>query len=537
VPLAGALAAIVTVVAEGRLGPRTPDTANPTSWLTILASRVPGASARAGWAALEAVAALALCACWLLLVARARAGAVSARRTGLVACAWSLPYLVGPPLFSRDVYAYVAQGRLAGAGLDPSTHGVSALRGPGARTLLASIDPRWRETRAPYGGTAVALEKTVAHLPGIVAPVLALRVIAALAVTVTVLAALELARRLDPTGREPAPAAVVALLAANPVTMIFAVGGAHLDAIAAALLLVAVLLGATAPGAADAPARGRRAGAVCLATLAATIKITTVLGLLWLIVAAAWATVPPSATGGSAHSPGRFGREARPDRRRRWRGLAADLAVAALSALASMAAAGFPPTWLHALATSTASGTGIAPASVLATAIGIGGLIVGAHGVADAVTPACRVLALAAGAAAVVTLLARYRRGRCDGAAVLGYGSFAIALGGPVLYPWYLAAGLPFLAVSSSRRALRLVAVTSVVLVLTSLSSLTPTWRWLGRHPLLDAAAGAALVAAAALLALLALRADRPEPPERPERPEPPAPAEPGPAPQAAGSR
>jgi hypothetical protein len=232
-----------------------------------------------------------------------------------------------------------------------------------------------------------------------------------------------------------------------------------------------------------------------LATLAATIKITAILGPLWLIVAHWW-------------DP-----DGRP--RRRAFGAALDVGVAGLTAAASALAAGFPPTWVHTLTTSTASAVGIAPASVLATAIGIGGLIAGAHGVAGDVTPVCRALALAAGGAIVVTLLARARRGRAGAAAVLGYGGFAIALGGPVLYPWYLATGLPFLAARPGDRATRLVGISSVVLFGTSLSSLVPTWRLLGRHPIVDCGLAVTVLAAAAGAAVAARRTARRPGPDR----------------------
>ena len=46
----------------------------------------------------------------------------------LVAVVWALPFLVGPPLGSRDVYAYGAQGRLAAEGIDVFSEGPEFLR-------------------------------------------------------------------------------------------------------------------------------------------------------------------------------------------------------------------------------------------------------------------------------------------------------------------------------------------------------------------------------------------------------------------------
>ena len=45
----------------------------------------------------------------------------------LVLVAWAVPILLAPPLFSRDVYSYAAQGQMVSRGLNPYLHGPSVL--------------------------------------------------------------------------------------------------------------------------------------------------------------------------------------------------------------------------------------------------------------------------------------------------------------------------------------------------------------------------------------------------------------------------
>ena len=63
-----------------------------------------------------------------------------------IAVAWALPVLVMPPLFSRDVYSYVAQGEMITRGFNPYVHGPNVL---GSGPILRLVDPLWRHSRGP----------------------------------------------------------------------------------------------------------------------------------------------------------------------------------------------------------------------------------------------------------------------------------------------------------------------------------------------------------------------------------------------------
>ncbi|WP_258165210.1 polyprenol phosphomannose-dependent alpha 1,6 mannosyltransferase MptB [Candidatus Protofrankia datiscae] len=168
-------------------------------------------------------------------------------RVVVTSIGWNLPFALGPPLFSRDVYAYASQGELARHGLDPATHGVSALRalGPQMEPFVTAVDPRWRDTHAPYGSTAVLVEKAAATVGDALAGTgpLGAVIVLRLAAVLSVVALVALTPRLLPgRGNPRRTALVLALLAANPVTAIHLTGGAHLDALAATLTVTALLL-------------------------------------------------------------------------------------------------------------------------------------------------------------------------------------------------------------------------------------------------------------------------------------------------------
>ena len=63
---------------------------------------------------------------------------------------WVLPLLLAPPMYSRDVYSYLAQSEIARNGLDP--YRVGPATGLGLdHVFTLSVPNMWRETPAPYG--------------------------------------------------------------------------------------------------------------------------------------------------------------------------------------------------------------------------------------------------------------------------------------------------------------------------------------------------------------------------------------------------
>ncbi|MFF5090235.1 polyprenol phosphomannose-dependent alpha 1,6 mannosyltransferase MptB [Streptomyces niveus] len=343
---------------------------------------------------------------------------------------WAAPLVVAPPLFSRDVYSYLAQGAMVDAQIDVYTHGPDQLGGP----LAAQVAPIWRDTPTPYGPLFLSFASLIARATQaqLSAGLLGMRLVALLGVGLMVLSLVLLARR-GGTG----PGAALWLGALNPLLLLHLVAGAHNDAVMLGLLGMALVA-----------AKGRFPvlGAV-LMTFAALVKAPAALGLL--AVAAFWA-------GGLT---GRY----------RWvraAGATGGVALATTAVVTAVTGTGYG--WIGALNTPVSqhnwaltSLLGRLTTSVL-------------HGAGSDLAPfaldAWRLAGLAATAVAV--LVVWLRRPRHSPLYALGLSLIAVAVLGPAIRPWYVLWGLfPLAAAAPAGPAWRVVAVASGVLALAQLPS------------------------------------------------------------------
>ncbi|MFS4505562.1 polyprenol phosphomannose-dependent alpha 1,6 mannosyltransferase MptB [Clavibacter sp. Sh2141] len=182
------------------------------------------------------VGGLMLTAAWLLLGALLpRLGASGLRATLRLAALWTAPLLVSAPLFSRDVYSYIAQGRVLGAGLSPYEHGPAVL----SDWRSTGVDPLWAHNPAPYGPLYLAIERGIGGIDtalGLEAAVLAARAVAVVGVVLMVACGLRIARR-----RRIDPVRTVWFLAASPLVIFNFVVAAHNDALMMGLLVAGLL--------------------------------------------------------------------------------------------------------------------------------------------------------------------------------------------------------------------------------------------------------------------------------------------------------
>src|ERR1700710_2227482 len=109
---------------------------------------------------------------------------------------WVLPLLIAPPMFSKDVYSYLAQSRICWLGLDPYRVGPATGLGLG-HVFTLSVPSLWRETPAPYGPLFLWIGRGISSVTGenIVAAVLCHRLVVLLGVGLIVWATPRLARR------------------------------------------------------------------------------------------------------------------------------------------------------------------------------------------------------------------------------------------------------------------------------------------------------------------------------------------------------
>ena len=204
---------------------------------------------------------------WVLLGLLVRQGRVDPRRVVLTGLAWSGPLLVTPPAFSGDVWSYVADGMVAARGFSPYDATPAWLSGP----IVDAVSAKWRHTPSPYGPVPLLWGDLTARLTSSVwLDLLSFRVLALVGFGLLALALTRIARL---TGRDPAVG--LWLVLASPFTLVHGIAGAHVDLVMAGLSTLAVL----------AALRGRRAPAILLLGLAASVKAPALLAVVPVAIA------------------------------------------------------------------------------------------------------------------------------------------------------------------------------------------------------------------------------------------------------------
>ncbi len=196
------------------------------------------------------------------------------RQAYVTLAVWTAPLMAAPPLFSRDVYSYLAQGLMVDRGLDVYHQGPAVLGG-----LVADQVPAiWQYTPSPYGPVFLVVAEGVGGLvhTHLLAGVAAMRLVA-LAGLALLAWSLPVAARA--TGIDPASALWLAAL--NPLVLIHLIGGAHNDALMVGLLAAGLA----------AALRDRPITASVLVAAAALVKAPAALGLA--AVALIWAASLP----------------------------------------------------------------------------------------------------------------------------------------------------------------------------------------------------------------------------------------------------
>lgn len=194
--------------------------------------------------------------------------------------AWSIPLLFTVPLFSRDVYSYIGQGRVMQSGLNPYEYGVSTIE----NFFQLGADQLWAESPPPYGPVFLWLEQLVVTITDASpdASVLLFRAMCVISVVACMWVIPRLARL---HGVNPARA--LWLSVANPLFLTNFIAAVHNDAIMVALALFGVYAAAVQRN-----WRGGLIGAT-LVTLSIGIKPITLvflpfIGLLWAGRHASW---------------------------------------------------------------------------------------------------------------------------------------------------------------------------------------------------------------------------------------------------------
>ena len=366
---------------------------------------------------------------WLLIGADLlHVGAWPIRQLRWVLVMWAAPLVLAPPLFSRDVYSYYAQGRLFEAGLDPTTVGVGSL--PGWFDIGA--DPMWTESPTPYGPAFLWIERTVAsiahpnaYLAGILLRGSSLVGLALLAVFLPKLA--------QAYGVDGAMALWVGVL--NPLVIMHFVSGAHNDALMVGLIVFALWLGT----------RNQCLIAAALVGLAGTVKpigliALPFIGLQMAGVGASWGRKIKSwlFTGAAA--------------------------VAVIVAMYLLVGAGYG---VLSAAFGTPGGvlTWLSPTTAIGQVVGAFTTLLGITSDAYGVIGIIRNLGTLLSLGVIVWLLVTSDRRTPLRGLALAFG--AVVLLGAVVNPWYVLWALPLFAASGlNLRERRIMIIVTIVLII-----------------------------------------------------------------------
>ena len=432
----GLLATATLVYAGGRAATPVGVVLEPSFGGLLNPSRVGGTAS----AAAVLVSLAVLVACWWRVLRLAQGGQVSLRAVGWTGAVWVLPLVVGPPLLSLDAYAYLAQGHMLSAGLDPYSGGPVLL---GDDDAVVRMDPTWRASPVPYGPLTLLLLRAVALSHGdLTTGVLLLRLLALLGV----LAAVSAAVRLTAERRRPY---ALALCALNPITLVHLIGGVHVDAVLAGVVGLSLL----------ALRRNRPWLAWTLAACAVAVKVTAA-PLLVFVLVALWR-----------------------QRRSTPRLLLGATAALLLPYVAALPVVHRPWGFLPALTVPGASAPWYAPATM------VGNLLAGLGRVLDLPLASAqahllgRMVVLLAGAVTVLVLLKaewadqRPQRTRPT-VRRASVALLVVSLCLPAVYGWYLAAGLFGLAAVATPFWAAAVVVLSSALTFSSLPPLYAASRW-----------------------------------------------------------
>jgi alpha-1,6-mannosyltransferase len=399
--LAGLVAAIALLAAASAAAPSTIiPRATAGFFPGWLAGPLHGLSPALSIGALQALIGIA-CACYL--VALRYAARLGTRRLWAAIVLANLAGALAPPLFSADVFGYLGYARLAALhGLNPYLVGAGAAPHDPISALVG-----WPTLTTPYGPLFTLSSEALVPF-GIAGAVWAFKALAALLSLATVAV---LWRAAPVFGRSRH--AAIALFGLNPVVLVFAVPGAHNEALLALLTAAAALWLAS----------GHQTRAGVAAVAAAAVKASSALLLPFLLI-------------GSG--------------RRRSAALAMAASIVCVALIAIVAFGPHPAALAGALETQQGKVAGHSLPSEVSKLLGLGMLALGV-----------RIAFLVALAAVFAWMIARALRG-APWLDCYGWTTLALLCSTAWLWPWYgLWAILP--ASLSKSRALRTATVVATL--------------------------------------------------------------------------
>ena len=179
---------------------------------------------------------------WLLMAPfvgvgneQSRVRSAAMLRTYLV---WVAPLMATAPLFTQDIYSYLAQGSIVRQGFDPYAAGPVEILGT-EHPLARSVPFIWAHSPSPYGPVALGVAAAISALTqdSIFLGVLAHRAVSLAGVLAASWATVALARRCGVAG-----SAALWLGICNPLAILHLIAGIHNEALMLGFMMVGLEL-------------------------------------------------------------------------------------------------------------------------------------------------------------------------------------------------------------------------------------------------------------------------------------------------------
>lgn len=353
--------------------------------------------------------------------------------------AWVLPIAVTAPLFTQDIYSYLAQGAIVASGMDPYAAGPVDLLGPDD-TLARSVPFIWAHSPSPYGPVALMLAATISQVTGnsIMWGVLAHRLLSVLGLVCAAWAVVKLAGRCHVSKQ-----AAMWLGILNPLCMLHLIGGIHNEAIMLGLMLAGIEIALRGIDASGAKSWLLFVLGSALVTCGGLVKVTGFIALGFVGMALARKIIQSG------------------------RGMIASLLLAVLAQTAVLVVTTALVTKVSGIGLGWVTGQGGAATirswMSVTTDVGIiTGVIGGWLGLGDhteRILKVTRLVGLLVAGGFMLRMLLATLRGRVHPIGGLGAATFVMVVLFPVVHPWYLLWAIVPLAAWANRPLFRVLTV------------------------------------------------------------------------------
>ncbi|MCX2734090.1 polyprenol phosphomannose-dependent alpha 1,6 mannosyltransferase MptB [Saccharopolyspora sp. NFXS83] len=423
------------VLAFGAIGAGAAPVDNPLIGVRLLGlpARIPTVAMACAWLGM-----LMVVTAWLWLGKLSWPGRdrmVSRTQMDRTVVMWGLPLAIAPPLFSTDMYTYLAQNAVAALGINPYSLGPGTALGVD-NPLVANVPNIWRDTPSPYGPLFLMFGQHIARVIGddVVFGVLLWRVVMIIGLVLAIWAIPRLAARCGVH-----PVAALWLSAANPITLFHVVSGAHNEALLVGIMLAAIELG---------------------------LRWRTPLGVIaaGVLLSIGGAIKPPGFV-----ALGFFGIYVARRRGGRMRDLVGVAALLGAVLLVTMTiitvASGWGLGWIETYDVPNRIKTWLAPMTAFGMTGGGLGMLLGLGNHTNSMLVITKIFGYAITGGVCLRLLWLSFKGRIEPLAALGITLGTLAVFGPVLHPWYLLWMVVPLSLSTNDHRFRLgaAAICSIV--------------------------------------------------------------------------